>query len=86
MLRNQLSLAVLATAFALLLGDADAEENDSGHQNRRSCSRQNPDRVQVSHRGGSYVYGNYRNRNHSWNNAGRNPYGHGTHGSSYYGA
>lgn len=80
MLRNQLPLAVLATALALLLGDADAEADHSRHQNRRSYYGPDHDRVHVGHGSGSYG-----NRNHAWNNARRNPYGHGTHGRSYYG-
>lgn len=85
MLPDQLSLAVLATAFAEFLGDPDAAANHCRYVFPRSCCRLNHDRVHVGYCSGIYDYSNFRHRSRSWNNSGHSHYGHGTHGDSYYG-
>ena len=81
MLQQQLSLAVLASAFALFLGDADAEANQSRYQERRyTCRPSQPcHRVDVQRGCGIQGRGNYGVPNHSWNNSGQKHYGNGTH-------
>ena len=78
--------AVLASAFALFFGNADAEANHCRHQSRQhNCRQSQPcNRVHVHPGCGIHGHGNYGVRNNSWNNSGQNYYGHGTHFNSGY--
>ncbi len=78
MLRHQLSLAVLASAFALFLGNADAEANQWRHQSRQHNCRQSQLCNRVHVHPGCGIHG------HGWNNSCQIHYGHGTHFNGGY--
>ena len=86
MLQHQLSLAVLASAFALFLGDADAEVHQARYQERRYPCRPNQrcHRVDVHPGCGIQGRGNYGVHNCTWNDSGRNHYGNDTHFNGGY--
>ncbi len=84
MLQHQLSLAVLASAFAVFLGDEDAEANQSGYREGWYACRLRGDRVDVHPGCGIQGHGNYGVRNHRWINSGQNHNGNRTHFNGGY--
>ena len=93
MLRIQLSLAVLATAFALFAGSGEAEARHCQNQCRPHHHRQsqNCNRGHIRYNNGSYGsggsgYSNYGGVNLGWNNAGADAYGRtGNYGNGHQG-
>ena len=76
MLRKQLSLAVLASAFILFLGASDAEARHNRGYHRHNSCRQN----------GNYGHRNVSNWNYGRGNRGHNNYHnyrHGNYGNNY---
>ncbi len=90
MLRSQLSLSVLATAFALFAGSGEVEARHCRNQCRPHHHRQNQNCNRVHHHNSGYATSGYGNSNHGgthhgWNMAGEDAFGHNGYGTTYYG-